>query len=308
MIIGSIANIDIEDISKVKATTWEISKTQDFKQIVARSENDTNNIFSITFPDINLGVGEKLYGRAKLLIEGYGWTIYNNMEIIDVDDEDVITNLSVLPSKISVPRLVTSYTDNKEDVISNTLNHPITNFYLNAKDSFVVVGDSQHVGTSWYIVDKDDNIVWQSLNNINNKEYIKVDNIILEENEIYAARCVFHSNSGDSSPVASFRFKTNTTVNKAVYAYLNNFLNNIKDFSSPINLTIPYDTTIGNITFKILNVVNGYSAEVFNIKLTDGNRNITIPLNRIQQNKLYICMYKTSDTDEFDVVKFSTYN
>lgn len=311
MIICSILELDLPDNQTVKATDWQVSDKKDFSNIVCQSLNDTENLLNIVFTDNIEDAGVTLYGRARVLTEA-GWSAYNNLDIIQTSTEDDSYNL---PVRISPPRLFTTIYGNlelrKENNDISYLDHPLTMFYITNNKSYAVIGDSQHIATTWYIEDIDGNVVWKSIRDSINLDTILVDNIILEENKIYVARCILHSDTNDNSDVSSYRFSTTSIKNKALYTWLNNTMNNLPDgYSEGFSITFPIDADLGSKATrytKLYQNKDGRLTLVTEINLTDNNRTLTYRAGQIVKDKLYTIFFKTKDTDQYDLITFSTY-
>lgn len=308
MIIGSILELDIDENTQHLATSWYLSTTKDFSNIIAKSENDKTNLLNIVFPDIVLDPNVELYGRARVLTNN-GWSGYNNMDIVSQDIDD---GIFTLPSKISIPRLYTSKYPSKadrnpsDDIDFN--NHPLTMFYISNDESFSVIGDSIHTASSWFIEDLDGNVVWRSIKNIKDLNIIKVDNIILERNKIYVAKHIMHSNTNDSSDCTSYRFKTIGLKNIALNSWMENTFNNLPaDYQNGFTVVLPYDQGITDVYVQIYSNINDKLSLIYEVQLTNNDRNLVIGPNVIRQNGLYTVLFKTSSKDEYDVLTFSTY-
>ena len=89
MIIGSILELDLDQQEQHLETSWQISDTKDFSNILAESLNDKQNLLSIIFPDLVPPKDKELYGRARILTNK-GWSAYNNLDIVSRDLDDVI--------------------------------------------------------------------------------------------------------------------------------------------------------------------------------------------------------------------------
>lgn len=308
MIIGSILELDLDNQEKHLRTSWQISDTKDFTNIIAESLDDDVNLLSIIFPDITPTKDQELYGRARVLTTN-GWSTYNNLDIVsrDLDDE-----IFILPSRISVPRLYTSKYDSKANrVPTDDLtpeNHPLTLFYISNDESYTVIGDSEHIASTWLIEDLEGNVVWKSIKNRKDLNIIKVDDLILERNKVYTARHIMHSSTNDISDCTSYKFQTVGLYNHAMYAWLENTFNHLPvDYQNGFEVTVPYDQGITDVFIEIYVNKNDKLSLVLDMQLNNGNRVLQIGPNVIRPNGLYTILFKSNLTDQFDVLTFSTF-
>lgn len=308
MIIGSILELDLDQQEQHLRTSWQISDTKDFTNIIAESLDDDVNLLSIIFPDISPTKDQQLYGRARILTNN-GWSAYNNLDIVTRDLDD---DIYILPSRISVPRLYTSKYDSKANRVPtddlSPENHPLTMFYISNDESYTVIGDSEHIASTWIIEDLEGNVVWKSIKNRKDLVIIKVDDIILDRNKVYTVKHIMHSNTNDISDCTSYKFQTVGIANQSMYAFLENFFNNLPvDYQDGFDVNIPYDQSITDFFIEIYVNKNSKLSSVFEHQLTNGNRLLTIPRNVIQPDNIYTIMFKTSAKDQFDLITITTF-
>ena len=308
MIIGSILELDLDQQEQHLETSWQISDTKDFSNILAESLNDKQNLLSIIFPDLVPPKDKELYGRARILTNK-GWSAYNNLDIVSRDLDDVIYTL---PSRISVPRLYTSKYDSKANrVPTDDLtpeDHPLTLFYISNDESYSVIGDSEHVASTWILEDIEGNVIWKSIKNTKDLNIIPVDHLILERNKIYVAKHMMHSSTNDVSDCSSYRFRTVGLKNQAMYAWLENTFNSLPhDYENGFEITVPYDQGITDVFIEIYHNKEDKLSLVYKTQLTNGNRLIQIGHNVVKPNGLYSILFKSKQDDPFDVLTFSTF-
>lgn len=333
-----LTNLQIENKDDHLATTWVLARDVSFKDIVFISEDDTKNRETITM-DIPLEKGVKYYGRARPRTRQGGWGDWRNVDIFTPRTFDNASDANKIPSRIGAPRIA-SVRDNR---LCDRSEHPITNFTLKA-DGYAVIGNNKHKSTSWYIEDLDRNVIWKRENIpylvcskpeciVNNKHVndghacILVDDIVLEMNKVYRARCVFHNETNDSSDISSYTFITIKEKNPALKAYLTNMLIDYRptDLSRDIVLNIPMDnypipdpvTDEVVVELEILEVAAGGNRKVFSGYGTSDNPTVTITGNVLESNKVYILKYRgytrSRDAsnlyvaDEWEAIYFSTY-
>ena len=325
MVVGILKTIELEPGDELVAVNWHVSRSMNFKEIVARSENDTTNLRVIVFSDITPKYGEEWYGRAMIRTRLRGWGTWISVDIITLNREDSLNNIVALPSPISLPNLITTkyalIKDRNPKTDIGHSNHPLTNFYLNAENSFKTIGDAKLVATSWWIEDVNDQVVWKRLFDTKNLYSVKFSGLLLEREKIYRARAVFHSNTQDSSDPSSYRFKTIGDYNYALRVFLENqFFNKLNnpgfdEEGTPIphpldtgfNFTLPYEPTVTDRWIEIHKVENGDISEVFKVHLTDGNRDVNIAPGTLEKNAEYLIFFKTKEDDPLDTIVLNTY-
>lgn len=340
MICGRILNLQIENKEDHLATTWVIARDPYFKDIIFTSEDDTKNLETITI-DISLEKGAKYYGRARPRTRKGGWCDWQNMEIFTPRYFDSADTKYKVPSRIGAPR-ISSMSDNR---VCNQSEHPITNFILKAT-GYAVIGGNKHKKTSWYIEDIDRNVIWKKENipyvvctskdcfpnhvaTNDRHACVRVDDIILEMNKCYRARCVFFNETNDVSDISSYTFITMKEKNPALKAYLTRELidNRPKDLSQDIVLEIPMDsypvqdptTEEALVEIEIFEVESATKVKRFSGSATSNSPFITIEGNILNTDKVYILKYRSSTRerdftlnyqwlgDEWEAIYFSTF-
>ena len=168
MVVLRIKSLELDPGVKHIATDWEISDTQNFKHIVARSLEDRINVSSIMF-DVTLDPEKKYWARARALLDGRGYTIWGNLDIFVVKTYNDFENTTDLPTPISAPIPKTS---------SDVRMHEPTLFTLTAT-GFSIYGNAKHVATSWFIEDLDGQVVWSRMYDTIHKESIIASSVHL---------------------------------------------------------------------------------------------------------------------------------
>lgn len=333
-----LTNLQIENKNDHLATTWVLARDIYFKDIIFLSEDDTVNRETITM-DIPLEKGVKYYGRARPRTRQGGWGDWRNVDIFTPRTFDNASDANKIPSRIGAPRII-SISDGK---VCDNSEHPIINFTLKA-DGYAVIGNNKHTSTSWYIEDLDRNVIWKREKipflpcnkstcdtdgrHVNDGHAcVDVNDIVLEMNKVYRARCVFYNETNDSSDISSYTFITIKEKNPALKAYLTNMLIDYRptDLSRDIVLNIPMDNyTIPDpvtdevvVEIEILEVSSKGNNKAFSGYATSDNPVITITGNVLEINKVYILKYRgytrTRDAvnlyvaDEWEAIYFSTY-
>ena len=325
MVIGILRTIELEPGDELIAVNWHISRTRNFKEIVARSENDTVNLRVIVFSDITPRYGEEWYGRAMIRTKQRGWNKWISVDIITLNREDSLNNITALPSPVSTPNLITTkFSSLKERVPKDDIlhtNHPLTNFHLNVENSFKVIGEAKLVATSYWIEDINDQVVWKRIYDTKNLTSVKFNGFILDREKIYRARAVFHTNTQDVSDPASYRFKTIGDYNYALRVFLENqFFNKLNhpgndEEGNPLphpldagfDFTLPYEPGVTDRWIEIHKIENGDMSEVFKLHLQDGNRDVNIAPGVLEKNSEYLIFFKTKEDDPLDTIVLNTY-
>lgn len=324
MVVGILRTIELEQGDELVAVNWQVARSKNFKEIVAKSENDTTNLRVIVFSDITPKYGEEWYARAMIRTKLRGWSVWVGVDIITLNREDSLNNITALPSAISTPNLITTsfsslkQRDPKIDITYDK--HPLTGFYLNVENSFKALGDAKLVATSWWMEDLNDQVVWKRIYDTKNLESVRFDGIILDREKIYRVRAVFHSDTKDVSDPASYRFKTIGDYNYALRVFLEHqFHNNLNTkygedglplphpLKSGFSFVLPYEADITDRWLRIVKVENGDTSEVFNLHLTDGNRDVNIAPGVLDVNSEYLIFFKTKDSDPEDTIVLNTY-
>lgn len=201
MVILYLSNqLQLKDDATHIRTLFELSDTMNFSNIIRRSDSAENK-HAVLF-DIDLDPNVKYYARAQALLST-GWTKYSNLDIVEVRLSGLTGYMnSILPSKISTPILSTNSTQGE---------HSLTNFVIEAT-GFNRVGTSKHNKTIYFITDKHNNLLWYRISEIELNK-IEVNDLILEEDDIYKINAIFGSSSYDHSQVASMTIVTGGNKN-----------------------------------------------------------------------------------------------
>lgn len=276
MVVLRIKSLELDPGVKHIATDWEISDTQNFKHIVARSLEDRINVSSIMF-DVTLDPEKKYWARARALLDGRGYTIWGNLDIFVVKTYNDFENTTDLPTPISAPVLKTS---------SDVRMHEPTLFTLTAT-GFSIYGNAKHVATSWFIEDLDGQVVWSRIYDTIHKESIIASSVLLENARIYRAKAVFHASSNDVSPIATTSFVT------APYVYDNigqTFLRGLKELNFTVDNTITFPPVEWAFRYdvKITEVVNDDVTLVAHFQDVDADCKIKLKANTLIPNRTYV--------------------
>ena len=291
MVIMRLEDLALEEGVEHIATDWQISNREDFANIVLQAKKDDVNKTSIVFSE-TLDPTRKWYGRARCLLTT-GYTVWGNLEIFTTDQNDTLESLSDLPSRISVPQVTTT---------SDKDNHDVTLFDIQAT-GFEVVGNSTHYATSWIIEDIDGNVQWSSLENSIYKEFISVHDIILNSNAVYRLKVIFHSSSGDLSPIATYSIRTGDSSDVHLLTYIDDV-----DPAEPLNLKMNQLENVSEVTWKIYGFVNDIAYKMWEETISDNNyMSVTVPVNTLNKDEIYLLeITPTSDEVRSKFIPFRT--
>lgn len=332
MIIGKILNPDIPLNDTHLETRWEISTQEDFAQTAKLVDESTTDPLKLTLNvfQINPVPGTKYYGRARLRTEKCGWGDWENMDIIEVGSIEELNAIYILPSRISIPRVNTKKFDpNTSNMVLlpdelKPEDHPVIDFAI-CCDGYESLTNAPHVATSWYIEDINKRVIWKSELDKVNLTSIKVLDIVLEHNQVYRARAVFHSSTNDVSDGGCFLFRTCKEVNTALRVFLessilrrpNNRWNERMEFS------LPFDTGVTKFMLTILKY-NSYGYEtIMRSTVEYTNPNWIIPANTLADDSFYLIKFRSvqmvadpahpdqlieDSDDNWEVIYFSTFD
>lgn len=300
MLFGELLELQINDQDEHIATTWEIATDRAFTNIIASSVDDTVNKLRIVFDTLNPEAGREYYGRARVRTRNRGWGNYKNIDIIEVEKEDAIESLYTLPSRIGIPSILTSCHDIN--------NHSVVDFTLSVQ-GFSVLSEAKHTATSWYVEDIERNVIWKSEFNMQNLTSIDISNIVLNTNSIYRFRACFHSDTNDISDCSSLTIKTVSEKNITLKIWLENKLvSSVVDYTQLIEFIYPFEEDMTDVYLSIVKMNSSSSnSTVFTTHLDKTNSTLRIPAGTLATNSCYIVKYRSSTSDEWEVLMLSTY-
>lgn len=299
MLFGELLELQINDQDEHIATTWEIATDKAFTNIIASSLDDTVNKLRIVFDKLTPEPGREYYGRARVRTRNRGWGNYKNIDIIEVEKEDSIESLYVLPSRIGVPSISTSCSDYQ--------NHSLVDFTISVT-GYSVLSEAKHTATSWYIEDIERNIIWKSEYNMQNLNSIDIYNVTLNTNTIYRFRACFHSETNDISDCSALTIKTISDKNIVLKIWLENKLvSSVTDYTQAIEFNYPFEEDMTDVYIQILKMNSVANSTVFNTHLDKSNSVLRIGAGVLENDCCYMVKYRTSTNDEWEVLMFSTY-
>ena len=291
MVIMRLEDIAIDEGVEHLATDWQISDRKDFATLAIQSTEDSTNKTSIVFQDV-LDPTKTWYGRARVKLTT-GWTVWGNLHVFNTTTQDTLESLADLPSRISVPQITTS---------SQQGNHTVTLFDINAT-GFETVGNSTHYATSWIIEDIDETVQWASLENSIYKTTINVSDIILKSDAVYRIKVMFHSSSGDISPVATYTIKTGDSSDIHLLTYIDEV-----DNLQPLQLAMSTIDGIEELTWRIYGFKKDIAYLAWEEKISNANYiNTIVPANTLSEDSIYILqILPTSNTITSKFIPFKT--
>ncbi len=271
-----IESLQLDNTDDILCTSWEVSDTMNFSNVLLESIEDDKNKLGILFKD-DLDPNVKYYGRCRVLLTT-GWTHWSNLDVVTVNLKGYMQQDEDLPSKLSTPILSTSTIDSEY--------HDGCLFTISAK-GFSMVGTGRHTATNYFIVDVvTDEIVWSKLGIELEKEDIEVNDVILEDNRVYRIMANFIASTHDTSQIAS---KT------------------IRIGGSGIELLTPPDTILPNQNNQIVisdpdsvdnvftyEIILGSSEKLIKVYSTVDDDTHTLPSDILEENNIYILRIKNS--------------
>ena len=287
-VIVRISNLKIDPMvtlqgeqvpNKHLATDWVIATNPTYKAgtIVAQSMNDKVNLRSIRFP-IKLDPNERYYAKSRILLTS-GWTMWGNIDVVEVNSLDNLNINIEIPSKVSTPIITT---DSDYNVHVPTYFHILVSGYY-------VVGSATHVATSYFIEDLDGNTVWARERDEINRHSILVNDVTLKLNTVYRIKTRFHSSSKDSSQLGTWDILVKATDKIVVNE---NLLGINKDEETV--LSIQKNTGLNEVEWKILYKDNHLNTLIWEEKVEGGSNTVVIPKGTMRSGENYILMIKTN--------------
>lgn len=269
MITGQITNLDIDE-NEIEMTSWEIADSKDFKNIVAKSINDTVNLTSIVFENIDVSYGVEYYGRASILLKGRGWNVVNNISIISKERENNVITSTHLPTVVGNPSLNIYY----NDVMATLSDVPVTDITFKLEPN-ECIGLGKINKYSLYLLNRDGDVIWRTIESENNVHTLS--NIILENNQMFTIKGCVHCTTNEVSEMVSTTFITSSTKNGSIYIFFSNFFSNTFNVNSPLDLHLPFDYDIEEIEVDIqLISSDGTVSDVLNTTVTKDNPILSI--------------------------------
>ena len=254
MILLYINNLQLEKGVTHISTDWEISDNTKFDSPAFSSYNDETNRDMIVWNSV-LDPTTTWYARARVLLST-GYTVWGNVDIIDVTDETVINVSDSLPSRISTPIITTN---------SDVNAHDTTLFTITAT-GFGTVGDSTHSSTTWLIEDVNSEVVYASIKDENNLTSFTLKNLVLEDYTVYRFKAIFHSTSNDVSPVGSLTIVTSDSSSIVLDPTIN-----FVDATQDLTLNILSIDNITTVNWKVYSQKDNVLTSVYETSTSDSD-------------------------------------
>lgn len=282
-------------------TNWEVSTAKNFDRstLVASSYEDRNNKHSIFF-DIPLEPGKKYYARAQI-VSSKGAHKWTNLHTWTHKGYDDIDNIRDMPSAIASPDHVTD---------SNPQLHIPTGFTIKGKD-FACVGDAVHTSTSYWIEDLDGKVVWKNLNNEIMLNNILVDDIILNDGNVYRIKMCYHSSSDDISPISTFTiFVGGTSTDVNLLKVKGSITKKNIALGSNIPVLLYKKEKAKTFSLKVLGYKDKSSYIVVDVStdLTTTEPKLIIPVGSLRDNEVYVLLGKYDNEDYWRHIITNTYS
>ena len=287
-VIVRISNLKIDPMitlqgekvpNKHLATDWIIGTNPTFNKgtIVAQSLNDKVNLRSIRFP-IKLDPNERYYAKSRVLLTS-GWTMWGNIDVVEVNSLDNLNINIEIPSKVSTPIITTD----------SDYNVHVPTYFNILVSGYYVVGSATWVATTYFIEDLDGNVVWARERDEINRHSILVNDVTLKLNTVYRIKARFHSSSKDSSQLGTWDILVKATDKIVVNE---NLLGINKDEETV--LSIQKNTGLEEVEWKILYKDNHLNTLIWEEKVEGGSNTVVIPKGTMRSGENYILMIKTN--------------
>lgn len=281
MVIARIEELLLEDGVTHVATDWQISREESFATRELESIQDKVNKSAIIWNDI-LDPNVKWYARARALLST-GYTIWGNVDIFRPENDDYIDAIEDIPTRISIPQISTNSDQNLHD----------TTLFTIVANGYDVIGTASHVATTWIIEDIDSNVVHASVYDTNNLSTYVLKNVILSDNSIYRIKAMFHSTTGDISPIGSYLIKTSQTSEITLLTYLD-----YVEVGDPINLRLYPIEGVTEVTWELVSLYKELNQTVWTNKSRDTDPfNIEMPTVGLLGDNIYILKITTNKKD-----------
>lgn len=290
MVVLRLTELTLDSQVEHLATDWQVSTTLAFNNVILESIEDYDNKSSISFSSV-LDPNRQYYARARALLST-GYTVWGNLDVFTPTNVYDLDKVNDIPSRVSIPVLNTS---------SDPKNHDASLFTLTVS-GFDVVGNATHLSTSWFIEKFNGDVVWSKIKDELHKESINVNDLVLEDNEVYRIKAMFHSTSNDSSQLATktIHVRNNTGVTLSTELAQINVHN---DTTLRVFPSVDLETVEWEILFinnELITTV--WSATEINSKLTT-----TLLADTLKENTLYLLRIKSNVSDSWKYYPFFTY-
>ena len=279
MIYLTISDLALSPPVTHLSTDWQVSDNVNFNTTIAQSLGDTANLTSIMF-DVVLDSQIQYYARSRVRLST-GYTAWSNIDIFtpkNINDSNI--NMP-LPSIISLPKI---------SMPNNGIDVPIMNATITVAP-IDTLGTAVHTSTSYVVEDINGVPVWTNMYNVTDRNTISIPMNVLNLNTAYRARVMIHTDSNDTSQLATFTFKTETPTQELV-------VNNLEAVSSRTNLQIDVIRIPGvtSFTAELYSYVNRTPKHLRSITGTGHLKNIlTVPAADLNPRTPYMIRINTNN-------------
>lgn len=206
MIILKISDYEVEEGVEHLATTWQISRNEDFTDILITVQEDEENLTSI-FINEEVTEGTRYWARAMFVYD-IGLSRWSNVSTGIASDTDETELYFRIPVNLPPPSLSTFF---EQDSSPHT--------FLKIDASLQTNPDNNnHEYTSWLIEDTDGNIILYIKESKENLTSLIITTI-LERNQVYVIKAKFHFSSGDVTDYGSVVIYTSHDYNLNLLDY-----------------------------------------------------------------------------------------
>lgn len=212
-----------------------------------------------------------------------------------------ILNKDPHPDNVNNVGANTIYSGNNVDDIVELIdpNHHDISLFTIKVEGYQVIGNAKHIATSYWIENRDGDVVWSSLLDRYNLHSIHVKDVFLKKDQFYRIRVTYHTNSNDVSQIGTYSLVTGQNENIKLLSYLDQVNHTIDN-----ELYLEYRPGVNDITWEILQYNLG------NITSVWSNRTSTIktviPKNTLTNNGNYVLRIRTNQSDTYTYIPFIT--
>lgn len=280
------------------ATSWQVSTTKNFSDVICESLNDKVHKMSKKFY-YDVIPGKKYWAACRVLTSS-GWSEWSNFDMVIPKTIKDVPGREFLPSTISSPCVTTD---------SVREEHSPIGFTIKTKD-FGTKGDATHVSTSWFIEKLSGEVVWKRMHDTINKYQIFVSDIFLNVNSVYRIKAIFHSSSYDSSVISTYTIRTGDKSQDVNILRLTELLEHI-DFESGADIKTQFvkHEGVDDVEVSIYSYNDTASELVYkNTFILKTRMNpATIPSHYFKKNEIYVVFLKYNNREERIYNIFNTY-
>lgn len=281
MILVKINKWNEETGIKHTSTTWEISTTKDMKNII--KSYIKSSMVDLLYDTTEIPKGLTYYVRYTRHFNASN--INYESKIVPVINVGYVYN-NILSNKDVVIDKPYIYLDDIKDIYKlDRLTIRTSKFRSNT---------DEHYSTHYFIYNDNDELIYYSMDNIENKNSITIDfNYELKNTSSLKIMVVQVGSSGAESPVGVKVVKTYNT-NFLTFKITTNLINvePLKD------LVVHFEplTNDGDLNIYSVEILNSVNFNVYKSLEIDGSNNVTIPWYMLKENTVLLLRIKTNNT------------